>query len=303
PKVAVLDFKHIMVRMTSEQDVTKALSRESRQIKGFFFKLARWTIDFDPKRDSPFAPVWVQFPGLKLYLQNNGIIKEMAGLIGKYLITDARTLSLSRPSTARVCVEATTKQTAPSSSRLFYKTRVMNFERTKQPWEGQRRLKMLLSNKAKLLGTRASQQHTMATVTNNNTHGIKKLHLLDTSTNNKIMHSPKVINTADAAATNSENVDVEILVTDNELATTYDTELELTVADSASAKHKNVMENLVSDGELTAAYGSEFERGFHSDMEGGTCKDWTLVKKVCSRPQRMPLSVIKRSKSTQQPPN
>ncbi|KAF6175929.1 hypothetical protein GIB67_003417 [Kingdonia uniflora] len=30
-----------MVRMTSEKDVTRALFRESRQIKGFFFKLAR----------------------------------------------------------------------------------------------------------------------------------------------------------------------------------------------------------------------------------------------------------------------
>ncbi|KAF6173858.1 hypothetical protein GIB67_039809 [Kingdonia uniflora] len=63
PKVAVLKFKHIMVMLISEKDVTKALSRESRQIKGFLLKLARWTVDFDTKKDSPFAPVWIFLPG------------------------------------------------------------------------------------------------------------------------------------------------------------------------------------------------------------------------------------------------
>ncbi|KAF6173167.1 hypothetical protein GIB67_028465 [Kingdonia uniflora] len=373
PKVAVLDFKYIMVLMTSEQDVTKALSRESRKIKGFFFKLARRTIDFDPKRDSPFAPVWVQFPGLKLHLQNNEIIKEMAGLIDKYFITDTTTLSLSRPSTARVCIEVNLTKDLPTKvgielTKFSIMEQAVICERlpmncmqcclqghnkanctklkpivlqdkgdelrkrkatmgratpakdgnNNKPTFKDKNNKQnndvpelgvtdniieLLSNKAKLLGTRASQQHTMATTMNNNTLGIEKVHLLDTSTNNKIMHSPKVINTAETAATNSENVDVEIHATADELAITYDAELELTTADSASAKYKNVMENLVSDGELTAAYGSEFEHGFHSDMEGGTCKDWTPIKKVCSRPHRMPLSVITRSKSAQQPPN
>ncbi|KAF6157059.1 hypothetical protein GIB67_041520 [Kingdonia uniflora] len=118
PKVVVLDFKHIMVRMTSEKDVTRVLSRESRQIKGFFLRLARWTIDFDPNKDSPFAPLWVQFLGLKLYLQNNGIVKEMTGLIGKYLITDTPMLSLSRPSTARVCVKVNLTKDLPTKAGL-----------------------------------------------------------------------------------------------------------------------------------------------------------------------------------------
>ncbi|KAF6152594.1 hypothetical protein GIB67_013041 [Kingdonia uniflora] len=139
----------------------------------------------------------------------------------------------------------------------------------------------LLSNKEKWLGTRSSQQHTMATVTNDNTLGIEKVHLLEISTNNNTMNSPRVINTADTTATNNMNVNMEILASVDELVTTYDTELELT----AVTKLKTVMENLVSDGKLTAAYGSELERGFHLDMEGGTCKDWTPVKKVGSRPQ------------------
>ncbi|KAF6164988.1 hypothetical protein GIB67_005357 [Kingdonia uniflora] len=103
--VAVLDFKHMMVMMKSEKDVTKALIRESRQIKGFFFKLFRWSIHFDPLKESPITPVWIQFLGLKLCFQNNGILKQLAGLMGKYLDTDSATLNLSRPSTARVCIE------------------------------------------------------------------------------------------------------------------------------------------------------------------------------------------------------
>ncbi|KAF6139210.1 hypothetical protein GIB67_040357 [Kingdonia uniflora] len=114
----MLEFEHIMVRMKSEKDVTRAFFRELIQSKGFFFKLARWAIDFDRKKDSPFAPVWVQFPGLKLHLQNNGIVKELAGLIGKYFITDIIILSLSRPSTVRACVKVNLTKELPTKVGL-----------------------------------------------------------------------------------------------------------------------------------------------------------------------------------------
>ncbi|KAF6140882.1 hypothetical protein GIB67_042295 [Kingdonia uniflora] len=120
PKVAVPDFKHIMVMLVSEKDVTRALSRESRQIRGFFYKIAQWTVNFDPKKNSPFAPVWIQFPGLMLHLQNNGIVKELAGLVGKYLITDTTTLSLSRPSTVRVCVKVNLMKELPTKVGLAF---------------------------------------------------------------------------------------------------------------------------------------------------------------------------------------
>ncbi|KAF6163408.1 hypothetical protein GIB67_029257 [Kingdonia uniflora] len=59
PKVAMLDFKHIMVMLVSEKDAIRALSIDSGKIKGFFYKLAWWTVNFDPKKDSPFTPVWI----------------------------------------------------------------------------------------------------------------------------------------------------------------------------------------------------------------------------------------------------
>ncbi|KAF6158869.1 hypothetical protein GIB67_012512, partial [Kingdonia uniflora] len=89
-------------------------------IKGFFYKLAQWTIDFDPKKNSPFAPIWIQFPGLMLHLQNNGIVKELASLVGKYLIIDTTTLSLSRHSMARVCVEVNLMKELPTKVGLAF---------------------------------------------------------------------------------------------------------------------------------------------------------------------------------------
>ncbi|KAF6165533.1 hypothetical protein GIB67_015856 [Kingdonia uniflora] len=55
-----------------------------------------------------------------LHLQNNGIVKELAGLVGKYLITDTTTLSLSRPSTVRVCVEVNLMKELPTKVGLGF---------------------------------------------------------------------------------------------------------------------------------------------------------------------------------------
>ncbi|KAF6142556.1 hypothetical protein GIB67_039520, partial [Kingdonia uniflora] len=94
--------------------------------KGFFYKIARWTVNFDPKKNSPLAPVWIQFLGLMLHLQNNGIVEELAGLVGKYLITDTTTLSLSRPRTVRVCVEMNLMKELPTKVDLaLYKSFIM----------------------------------------------------------------------------------------------------------------------------------------------------------------------------------
>ncbi|KAF6157088.1 hypothetical protein GIB67_041549 [Kingdonia uniflora] len=114
----VMSFPSVKPKFrVSEIEVTRALSRESRQIKGLFYKLARWTVDFNPKKDSIFSPIWI---GLVLHLQNNEIVKELAGLVGKYLITNTTTLSLSRPNMVQVCVEANLMKKLPTKMGLAF---------------------------------------------------------------------------------------------------------------------------------------------------------------------------------------
>ncbi|KAF6141038.1 hypothetical protein GIB67_006483 [Kingdonia uniflora] len=105
PIIGLMNARHVMIKMRVECDVIKALTQESLHIRGLFFKISRWSIDFDPKKDCRFAPVWVQFPQLKIYFFNPRFLKDLAGQVGRFLAIDSTTLSLSRSSTARVCVE------------------------------------------------------------------------------------------------------------------------------------------------------------------------------------------------------
>ncbi|KAF6148102.1 hypothetical protein GIB67_024277 [Kingdonia uniflora] len=129
----------------------------------------------------------------------------------------------------------------------------------------------LLFEREQLQNTVLLQSQTTATQTmTDNTHAIEKVKMLETSTNNITENSPNEVITTVIVATKLKNVDVD---------------------------------SFVSDGELAVAYGNEFERGFHFDIDGTIGKDWTPMKKVRSRKQRMPLSVVTRSKSARQPPN
>ncbi|KAF6155271.1 hypothetical protein GIB67_019797, partial [Kingdonia uniflora] len=51
------------------------------------------------KKDSPVAPVWIQFPRLKLCFHNQGILKTLASMVGRYLTADQTTLIV----TPRLC--------------------------------------------------------------------------------------------------------------------------------------------------------------------------------------------------------
>ncbi|KAF6157060.1 hypothetical protein GIB67_041521 [Kingdonia uniflora] len=96
-----------------------------------------------------------------------------------------------------------------------------------------------ISANEQLPETRLPQQTTVPTMTDN-TLTIEKVQALETSAKNVTMGSPNEIVTIDSAATIFKNVDVD---------------------------------SLVFGGEFAAAYDTEFERGFHSDMDGAACKD------------------------------
>jgi len=53
----------------------------------------------------PVVPVWIALEGLPAHLQDKRAIYSIANLIGKPLKVDSSTLSLNRPSVARIFVE------------------------------------------------------------------------------------------------------------------------------------------------------------------------------------------------------
>ena len=65
--------------------------------------LNKWTIDFDPMQDVPFAvPVWVRLPHLPLHCWNSSSLKAIGNKLGKCI---DRAEPKDQFSCARICVE------------------------------------------------------------------------------------------------------------------------------------------------------------------------------------------------------
>ena len=79
--------------------------RGSWSFKKHIMKVLKWTIDFTADHEPPVSPVSVSFNHLPIHLFQKGPLMSLTALIGRPLVIDAVTRSLSRPSVARVCIE------------------------------------------------------------------------------------------------------------------------------------------------------------------------------------------------------
>lgn len=77
--------------------------------------LSKWTIDFRPDQKSSLAPVWINLPGLPLPFFDPKYLNKLGSLYGRLLKIDDATLSLKRPSVARILVEIDVKAEQKSS--------------------------------------------------------------------------------------------------------------------------------------------------------------------------------------------
>lgn len=77
-------------------------------------RVLKWTSDFSVIEKPLVVNVWVSLEHLSLYLFARGPLFSIGRLIGHPMKIDAATLSLSRPSVARVCVEVALRQPLPS---------------------------------------------------------------------------------------------------------------------------------------------------------------------------------------------
>ncbi|KAL0331676.1 UNVERIFIED_CONTAM: hypothetical protein Sangu_1713100 [Sesamum angustifolium] len=99
--VGRLNFKHVLIRLSNEEDFSRIWLRGEWIFDSFHMRVFKWTPDFDPQIESPIAP----FVALPVHLFEKNALFTIATKIGKPLRMDEPTADLSRPDLARVCVE------------------------------------------------------------------------------------------------------------------------------------------------------------------------------------------------------
>lgn len=112
--VGLLDPRHVMIHLSSHEDMVKAWTRESHIIDSSLFRLFRWSPDFHPRYESSLSAVWIRLPYLPLPFLSPAYLKGLVGTFGRFLRADERTLALAHPMFARVCVEMDVSQPLPS---------------------------------------------------------------------------------------------------------------------------------------------------------------------------------------------
>ncbi|KAL0453620.1 UNVERIFIED_CONTAM: hypothetical protein Slati_1340100 [Sesamum latifolium] len=103
--VGAINFKHVLIKFTLEEDYTWFWLKGEWSFVGFPMRLFKWTPEFDTKVESSIALMWIRFPKLPYQFFHKKASFSIASMIGTLLKIDAPTADLSRPSLARVCVE------------------------------------------------------------------------------------------------------------------------------------------------------------------------------------------------------
>ncbi|KAL2505033.1 Uncharacterized protein Adt_20654 [Abeliophyllum distichum] len=112
-KIGLIDFKHILIHLTHEDDYSRLFLKPLWFIMGCPMRVLKWTCDFHPDAETPIAPVWISFPLLPVHLRAKEFLFALSKLVGIPLRIDEATADLLRPSEARVCVEVNLEHKLP----------------------------------------------------------------------------------------------------------------------------------------------------------------------------------------------
>uniref|UniRef100_A0A7N0UEW6 DUF4283 domain-containing protein n=1 Tax=Kalanchoe fedtschenkoi TaxID=63787 RepID=A0A7N0UEW6_KALFE len=105
PVIGALDGRHVLVLCSSTVDAVEVLMNDSRKIGNLAFRTFRRTPGFSVKAEPTIVVTWVKLKGLDPCLFRTSFLKEICRGFGHFLKADPRTLDLSNPGFARVCVE------------------------------------------------------------------------------------------------------------------------------------------------------------------------------------------------------
>ncbi|EOY06959.1 Uncharacterized protein TCM_021521 [Theobroma cacao] len=100
-----LDYKHILIHLSNEQDLNRLWMRQAWFIANQKMRVFKWSPDFQPEKESSLVPVWISFPNLRAHLYEKSALLMIAKSVGRPLFVDEATANGTRPSVARVCVE------------------------------------------------------------------------------------------------------------------------------------------------------------------------------------------------------
>lgn len=89
-------------------------SRPVWYIKGIPMRIFKWTSQFHVDCELPLTPIWISLPRLPIHFFDRDTLFAIAALIGVPLRLNSATISLKRPSMARVQVELDILKERPS---------------------------------------------------------------------------------------------------------------------------------------------------------------------------------------------
>lgn len=103
--ISRLNARHLLIRLSCEEDFRHFLIQKSSQVKGFLFRFFRWSKDFDYDTDPSTIPVWVGFPQLPANFYHDSMLQSIAGNLGFVLRIHDATSAMTDTAEALVCVE------------------------------------------------------------------------------------------------------------------------------------------------------------------------------------------------------
>ncbi|KAK4341734.1 hypothetical protein RND71_037550 [Anisodus tanguticus] len=126
--IGLLHNRHVLIRCSIEEDYVTLMSRPNFWIKenskSFLMRTFKWDIWFTPEEETSKAVIWLSFPNLPPNFYVPSILFSIASAVGRPIAIDAATLNKTRPSCARVKVEADLLQEHPQK----YNIQIMNGE-------------------------------------------------------------------------------------------------------------------------------------------------------------------------------
>ncbi|XP_041009385.1 uncharacterized protein LOC121253439 [Juglans microcarpa x Juglans regia] len=97
--------RNVFIRMVSEEDCMKALSREACDMDGIPYRAFHWTPEFKEEEEPSIVPVWIALPGLPPNFYHESLLKILTAPIGRFIRRDNPTRFATRTNGARLCVE------------------------------------------------------------------------------------------------------------------------------------------------------------------------------------------------------
>ncbi|KAL1545214.1 hypothetical protein AAHA92_21962 [Salvia divinorum] len=117
-----LNAKHVFIQLSEMSDYAKILNGPNNSpvwyIEHHPMRVFKWTPDFDPFFEIPIVALWCNILALPVHLFEESALIAIGNLLGHAVQVDRATISRSRVSFARICVEVDISQPIPEEISL-----------------------------------------------------------------------------------------------------------------------------------------------------------------------------------------